>query len=96
VITQLNPVTYDYNGKAGFNSEIKNNIGLIAQDIKDILPESINTYKTKLNPEDTEDTELYNFNSHALTYVMINSIKQLLEEVNALKSEIQILKSGSL
>jgi hypothetical protein len=92
-LVQINPVTYDYNGKGGFNPDIKNNVGLIAQDIKDILPESISVYKTKLNPEDTEDTELYNFNSHALTYVMINCIKQLSSEVNTLKAKIDMLSA---
>jgi hypothetical protein len=95
-LTKLNPITYDYNGKAGFNSEVKNNIGLIAQDVLDILPESISTYKTKLNSEDAEETELYNFNSHALTYVMINSIKELVSEINKLKEEIKVLKSSNI
>lgn len=95
VLLQLNPVTYDYNGKAGFDSRIKNNIGLIAQDIVDIIPESISSYRTKLNPEDTEDIELYNFNSHALTYIIINSIKELTSEIQQLKNQVQDLMSGS-
>jgi hypothetical protein len=87
VIMGINPVTYDYNGKAGF-SKIKDNVGVIAQEIKDLMPESISTYKAKLNEEDEEETELFNFNSHALTYVLINSIKELKAEIEALKSQI--------
>jgi Chaperone of endosialidase len=86
-ITKINPVTYDYNGKAGFQN-IKNNIGVIAQDVLEILPESISTYKTLLNEGDEEKTELYNFNSHALTYILINSVKQLKEENDLLKSKL--------
>ena len=85
-LVQINPVTYDYNGKAGFN-KIKNNIGIIAQDVLDILPESISTYMTKLNENDENDTELYNFNSHALTYILINAIKELKAEIDILKNK---------
>ena len=86
IITQINPVTYDYSGKAGFQ-KIKGNVGVIAQDVKDILPESISTYFKKLNEEDTSETELYNFNSHALTYVLINAIKELKAEIDLLKAQ---------
>ena len=86
IINQINPVTYDYNGKAGFE-KTKGNIGIIAQDVKDILPESISTYFKKLNEEDISETELYNFNSHALTYVLINAIKELKAEIDLLKAQ---------
>jgi hypothetical protein len=75
-IAEINPVVYDYNGKAGFE-KIKDNIGVIAQDVKDVVPEGVSTYKAKLNETDTEDTELYNFNSHSLTYILLNSVKEL-------------------
>ena len=87
-ILKINPVTYDYNGKAGFK-KIKENIGIIAQDVLDILPESISTYKVKLNDNDNEESELYNFNSHALTYVLINAIKEQQVQIEKLKQKIK-------
>ena len=87
VLMNINPVTYDYNGKAGF-SKILGNIGIIAQDVLEILPESISTYKAKLNEEDLEETELYNFNSHALTYVLINAVKEQQELITSLQSRL--------
>ena len=92
-IVQLEPKTYDYNGKAGFDSSIKGNIGIIAQDVKDIFPETISTYNAKLNEEDKEETELYNFDSHALTFALINSVKELHAEIKTLKAEIKDLKN---
>jgi len=86
-IMAINPVNYDYNGKAGF-SVIKGNIGLIAQDVLEILPESVSTYMTKLNEDDEEKTELYNFNSHALTYILINAIKEQQAQIEELKALI--------
>jgi hypothetical protein len=92
-IVQLEPKTYDYNGKAGFDSSVKGNIGIIAQDVKDIFPETISTYNAKLNEEDEEETELYNFDSHALTFALINSVKELHAEIKTLKAEIKELKN---
>ena len=86
-ILKINPVTYDYNGKAGFE-KIKNNIGIIAQDVLDILPESISTYKVKLDDNDNEESELYNFNSHALTYVLINAIQEQQATITSLQDRL--------
>ena len=86
-ILAINPVTYDYNGKAGFDPTSTGNIGIIAQDVLNIIPESINTYQAKLNEENEEKTELYNFDSHALTFILINAIKQLNVEIELLKSK---------
>ena len=86
-ILAINPVTYDYNGKAGFDPTTTGNIGIIAQDVLSIIPESINTYFAKLNEEDKEKTELYNFDSHALTFILINAVKQLNAEIELLKSK---------
>lgn len=84
-ILAINPVTYDYNGKAGFD-KIQGNIGVIAQEMLDILPEGISTFKAKLNEDDEQETELFNFNSHALTYVLINAIKEQQRQIDELKA----------
>lgn len=89
----INPVVYDYNGKAKI-SKIKDNVGVIAQDIRDIVPEGVSTYLTKLEDSDEEDTELMNFNSHSLTYIMINAIKELNTKIEAQAAEIAVLKSS--
>lgn len=90
-ILAIRPVTYDYNGKAGF-SKITGNIGVIAQEIQSVVPEGVSTFSAKLNPTDTQDTTLYNFNSHALTYILINAVKELNQKIIALEAEVQSLK----
>jgi hypothetical protein len=87
-LMQINPITYDYNGKAGFTKGY-GGIGIIAQDVLNILPESISTYHKKLEDTDENETELYNFNSHALTYIMINAIQELKLENDSLKEILQ-------
>ncbi|MEO0037340.1 MAG: hypothetical protein RIQ59_551 [Bacteroidota bacterium] len=91
-ILSIRPVTYDYNGKAGF-SKIKGNIGVIAQEVQNIVPEGVSTFSAKLNTTDTSDTVLYNFNSHAITYILINAIKELNQKISALETEVELLKA---
>jgi hypothetical protein len=86
-ILKIEPKIYDYNGKAGFE-KTKDNIGIIAQDMQDVMPETIKTYNTKLNEEDTEDTELLNFDGHAVTFALINAVKDLKAEIEELKKQI--------
>ncbi len=82
VLKHLNPVWYKYNGKAGFPvNDSKEYIGIVAQDAQAYIPYSINTFKAKLNPEDDEETELLNFNSHAITFILINAVKDLSQQV---------------
>ena len=90
VINQLNPITYKLNGKAGFTKG-QAGISLIANDVKDIIPYAVSTYKAELEPTDAEETELYDFDSSPLTFVTINAIKELNNKVKVLESENKML-----
>jgi len=85
-IILVNPINYEYNGLANTTKGIEYT-GVIAQEIKDIFPETVTIYKAKLNKEDEEDTELYNFNSTALTFALINAVKELKAEIELLKAK---------
>ncbi|MBT9169431.1 MAG: hypothetical protein DDT19_02791 [Syntrophomonadaceae bacterium] len=94
VIRQINPVWYKYNGLAGFTADGKDHIGVIAQDIVNVAPYTVGINKTKLNPDDLEKTELLSFNSHALTFALINAFKEMDKEIEELK--LQLNQNGDL
>jgi hypothetical protein len=76
VLKQINPVQYTLNGKA--NTPLgAAGIGIIAQDMLSVIPYTISTYKARLEPTDELDTDIYSFNSSALTFVTINALKEL-------------------
>jgi predicted heme/steroid binding protein len=81
----INPINYDYNGLGGFKKG-KGGVGIIAQEILNILPDSVSSVKGKLNEGDKEETDILNFNGHELTYVLINAIKELKAELDELKN----------
>jgi len=84
-LLKINPITYDYNGLGGFKKG-KGGVGIIAQEIAEILPDSVSSIKRKLNETDEEEIDILNFNGHELTYILINAVKEL-------KAEIEILKN---
>jgi hypothetical protein len=80
----INPINYDYNGLGGFKKG-KGGVGIIAQEILDILPDSVSSVKGKLNEGDKEEIDILNFNGHELTYVLINAIKEQQAQIEELK-----------
>jgi hypothetical protein len=67
---------------------------VIAQEIQAVAPYTIGTFRTKLNPEDEEETDVLQFDGSALIYIAINAIQELdekVEQLNQLKKENQNL-----
>jgi hypothetical protein len=91
VLNQINPVSYELNGKAGTPYGAKG-IGILAQDVKDIIPYTIGTFQAKLNPGDATNTTLYDFNSSALTFVLINGVKELSIAASSTNARIDVLE----
>jgi hypothetical protein len=85
-ICQVRPVRYEYNGKGGFAADGKEQVSILAQELAEVFPECVGTFSAKLNESDAEDTELYNYNGHAITFALINAIKELKAEIDLLKS----------
>lgn len=80
----IDTIKFDYNELAGTKGS--NKVGVIAQDIKDVFPETVSVFKAKLNPTDIEETELYSFNPGELTFALINAVKELKAEIELLKA----------
>lgn len=91
-VLQLDPINYKYNGKAGFIADGKTNIGFIAQDLQGVADYMVSTYNAKLNEEDEENTELLNYQGHALPFLLVNAIKEQQVIIESKKEEIATLK----
>lgn len=71
----------------------KTNVGVIAQDIQAIVPETVSSHKGKLNADDVVETDILDFNSHALTFILINAVKELNAKIESLNQQIADLKA---
>lgn len=95
-VMQIKPVYFRYNDEAGVPGN-KEYIGIIAQEIKDVAP-----YTVELSPfgqlvkEDENGNEIivkagdlrYTFDSSALTYLLINGMQEQQTEIESLKSQL--------
>lgn len=84
-ILQLTPKVFKYNENSGYNAEDceKELVGVIAQEVENILPECIVEKKDWNGIED-----LRVFDMTPITYALINAVKELSNELNQLKQQI--------
>ena len=88
VLMEIDPVRFKYNGLGGNKDDGKEYIGVIAQDVQEVAPYMINSVFKKLNETDTEQTELLMYDGTALTYVLVNAIKEQQVKINQLEKKI--------
>lgn len=90
IIMQLNPVSYEYNGKAGTKAE-KEQIGVVAQELQQAAPHMVNTFKFTTaddagieyidgRPDGVEVTrtehEYLGINASSLKWITVNAIQE--------------------
>ncbi len=94
-VLKINPVWFTYNGKAGMPNET--GVGIIAQELRKIAPYMVNEWEyTSTNEETGESlgTEKYlGVDNGAMTYMLINAIKEQQKMIEELKKEVELLKN---
>jgi len=91
-ILQVEPITYDYNGKGGMAAG-PGGISILAQALQPVFPECVGSYKGKLNEDDAEETDILNYNGHAMTFALINAVKELSSKLDALTERVEALEA---
>lgn len=91
-ICQVNPITYDYNGKGGMAAG-PGGVSILAQELQPVFPECVGSYKAKLEETDEEETDILNYNGHAITFALINAVKELNAKVEALEARVAELEA---
>jgi hypothetical protein len=86
-IRALEPQSYRYNGLGGVAADGRTYTGLIAQDMLDIMPEMVTALRDPvlLDPSDTEPTEILALDWSALTFVLVNAVKELADRLEVLE-----------
>ncbi len=84
-IIQINPKRFKYNDLSGYpdSEKEKINVGVIAQDIENILPECIVEIVQR-----GEIPDMRVYDSTALTYALINAVKELNQKVEKLENQL--------
>lgn len=88
ILDKLDWVRFEYNGLADMPRGLKA-IGLVAQALRDQMPEAVRSEKTKLTADDAEESDVLAIDYH---YVLVHSaraIQQLSAEVKRLAALIE-------
>ena len=78
-VLQLNPITFQYNGKGGIQNVSKKHIGLTAQNLQKVVPEMVTSFTYE---EENEESKLMNSEDYlmieesAIKYLLINAMKE--------------------
>lgn len=88
VIRKINPISYEYNGKANTIDGAKA-VGVSAQEMAKIAPYTVHTSQQRLEPKDPVMQSVYTYNGSALRFVIINALKEIAEENEKLDIELE-------
>jgi hypothetical protein len=85
-LRQVRPVRYRYNGRAG-TVPGQPGIGILAQEIETVVPETVRRVIAAA-PDEPAIDDLRVFDPSALTYVLINAVKELAAKVEQLEQAL--------
>ena len=75
-VLNIHPVTYKYNGQGGPGyNDTNTHIGIIAQELEPIAPYMVETRTGTINNQEVTDFKTYQ--GHALSFILVNAIKEL-------------------
>lgn len=92
-LLQIVVKTWEFNGKGGSAKGTKG-LGVIADEIEIVLPEAVDTYSAKLNDEDDDETEIKRFDASEIIWLLVNSVKELSAQNNALEARLEALEGA--
>jgi hypothetical protein len=84
-VCQLQPVKYKYNGKGGTPLNGQEYIGLVAQDVSKVCPYMVD----QIEDVDTGRHDLLTLDASALTYLLINAVRELSARIVELESHVK-------
>jgi hypothetical protein len=90
-LLQVNVKKWEYNGKGDTVAGTKG-LGVIADEIMQVLPETVDTYKAKLNSDDKEKTDIKRFDATEITWLLVNAVKEQQTLINQLTTRLNALE----
>lgn len=92
-LMQVRVCEWEYNGKGGTTQGMKG-LGVIADEVMVVLPNSVENYKAKLNAEDEEITEIKKFDATEITWLLVKTVQEQQTTIAALTARVAALESA--
>ena len=94
-VRQLNPVTFEYNGKANLRNTDQQHIGLVAQELQQVAPELVSSFTHEEEDIDTKVAKSEDYlmiSESSIKYMLINAVKEQQNTIENLEQEVANLK----
>lgn len=86
----INPKVWNYNKASGVKDTVSKHVSPIAQELAEVMPEMVGSYKGKLAGK---ETTLYNIDGSDYTMLLINAVKEQQAIIEKLNQRITVLES---
>jgi hypothetical protein len=84
--------TWTYNGKGGTTAGLQS-IGVVADEIATVLPDTVREYQGKLNLDDKTETAIKQFDASEVIWLLVKSTQELSAKNDALEARLAALEA---
>jgi hypothetical protein len=84
-LMQVRVREWEYNGKGGTIEGTKG-LGVVADEVMVVLPDTVENYEAKLNADDEEVTAIKKFDATEITWLLVKTVQELKAEFDAYKA----------
>jgi hypothetical protein len=92
-LMQVRVREWEYNGKGGTTDGMKG-LGVVADEVMSVLPNTVENYEAKLNVDDEETTEIKKFDATEITWLLVKTVQEQQAMIEQLKIEVTALKGA--
>jgi hypothetical protein len=91
-LMQVRVREWEYNGKGGTTEGMKG-LGVIADEVMVVLPNTVENYDDKLNADDEEATAIKKFDATEITWLLVKTVQEQQALITALTARITALEN---
>jgi len=90
-LMQVRVREWEYNGKGGTTEGMKG-LGVIADEVMTVLPNTVENYDAKLNVDDEETTAIKKFDATEITWLLVKTVQEQQALIVQLQADVAALK----
>ena len=91
-LMQVRVREWEYNGKGGTTEGMKG-LGVIADEVMTVLPNTVENYDAKLNVDDEETTAIKKFDATEITWLLVKTVQEQQALITTLTDRITALEN---
>ena len=91
-LMQVRVREWEYNGKGGTVEGTKG-LGVVADEVVLVLPNTVDTYEAKLESDDEENTDIKRFDATEITWLLVKTVQEQQALIEQLTARLEALES---